>query len=114
MTGKRHGDRHVAAGAAHDTAGNPNVASTSTDNTVTYDITPPTVTIDQATDQTDPTNVSTDQLHRRVQRDGHGFATGDVTIGGTAGATTADRHARRQRWHDLQRGRQRHDGKAAR
>ncbi len=35
----------IAAGVAHDAAGNPNTASTSTDNEVTYDITPPVVTI---------------------------------------------------------------------
>ena len=39
--------------------GNPNVASTSTDNTVTYDTTPPTVTINQATGQADPTSGTT-------------------------------------------------------
>jgi hypothetical protein len=35
----------VAAGVAHDAAGNSNTASTSTDNSVTFDITPPTVSI---------------------------------------------------------------------
>lgn len=35
----------IAAGVAHDIAGNPNSASTSTDNTVTYDTTPPEITI---------------------------------------------------------------------
>jgi len=41
----------IAAGVAHDAAHNPNEASTSTDNTVTYnlDTTAPTVTINQAT-----------------------------------------------------------------
>ena len=43
---------------AHDAAGNPNDASTSTDNSVTYDITPPTVTINQAAAQADPTNAA--------------------------------------------------------
>ena len=41
-----------------------NDASTSTDNSVTFDITPPTVTINQATGQTDPTNGS----HRSISR----------------------------------------------
>lgn len=38
----------IAASMAADAAGNDNVASTSTDHTVTYDVTRPTVTIDQA------------------------------------------------------------------
>lgn len=48
----------VPAGVAVDLAGNPNAASTSTDNTVTIDVpvdvTPPTVSIDQAATQADP------------------------------------------------------------
>ena len=48
----------VAAGVASDAAGNLNFASSSTDNTVTYDHTPPTVTINQAAGQADPTNAS--------------------------------------------------------
>ena len=35
-----------------------NIASTSTDNTVTYDITGPSVTINKAAAQGDPTTVS--------------------------------------------------------
>src|SRR5437667_10075459 len=38
----------IPAGGATDAAGNGNTASTSTDNTVTFDPTPPTVTINQA------------------------------------------------------------------
>ena len=45
------------AGVAHDVSGNANTACTSTDNTVTYDNTAPTVTINQAATQADPTNV---------------------------------------------------------
>ena len=48
----------LLAGVAHDAAGNASAASTSTDNTVTFDATPPTVTINQASGQTDPTNTS--------------------------------------------------------
>ena len=47
----------IAAGKAHDAATNPNVASTSTDNSITYDITPPTVTINPAAGQTNPTTL---------------------------------------------------------
>ena len=80
-----------------------NVASTSTDNSVTYDITPPTVTIDQATGQADPTNAATINFTVVFSETVTGFATGDVTIGGTAGATTATvtpvgSEARRTTW----------------
>ena len=48
----------IAANRATDLAGNNNAASTSTDNTVTWDVTAPTVTINQAVGQPDPTNTS--------------------------------------------------------
>jgi hypothetical protein len=48
----------VPSNVASDAAGNGNDASTSTDNSVTYDATAPTVTIDQAPGQADPTNVA--------------------------------------------------------
>ena len=48
----------MPAGAANDAVGNANTASTSTDNTVTYNTTAPTVTINQAAGQNDPTNAS--------------------------------------------------------
>ena len=79
----------VDAGVAHDAVGNPNLASTSTDNSVTYDTTPPTVTIDQATSQADPTNAATISFTVVFSETVTGFGTGDVTITGTAGATTA-------------------------
>src|SRR5204863_476778 len=41
----------IPAGGVSDPAGNANAASTSTDNTVTYDTTAPTVTINQASTQ---------------------------------------------------------------
>ena len=56
MTGNGTVIASVAAGVAHDAAGNANTASTSTDNSVTYDATAPTVTINQAAGQADPTN----------------------------------------------------------
>src|SRR4029077_336295 len=49
----------IGAGKANDLAGNPNTASTSTDNSVTYNASAPTVTINQAAAQADPTNGST-------------------------------------------------------
>ncbi|HPM80940.1 MAG TPA: Ig-like domain-containing protein, partial [Candidatus Anammoximicrobium sp.] len=54
MTGDGDVVASVIAGAATDAAGNANEASTSTDNTVTYDATAPTVTIEQAAGQADP------------------------------------------------------------
>ena len=41
MTGSGTVIASIAAGVAQDGAGNPNIASTSTDNTVTYDTTAP-------------------------------------------------------------------------
>src|SRR5205085_11208192 len=64
-----------------------NTASSSTDNVVT--IIAPTVTINQAATQSDPT--STSPIHFTVifSNSVSDFATGDVTLGGTAGATKA-------------------------
>ena len=60
----------IAAGVATDPATNPNAASTSTDNTVTWDNVAPTVTINQAVGQADPTEHEPDHVHRRLQRAG--------------------------------------------
>src|SRR5688572_25060208 len=78
----------INAGVAIDAGSNPNLASTSTDNTVTYD-TPPTVTINQAAGQADPTSASPILFTVTFSEAVTGFATGDVTLSGTAGATTA-------------------------
>ena len=56
---------------------------------VTRDTTPPTVTINQAGTQADPTNGSTIHFTVTFDESVTDFATGDVTLGGTAGATTA-------------------------
>ncbi|HEX2978829.1 MAG TPA: LamG-like jellyroll fold domain-containing protein, partial [Anaerolineaceae bacterium] len=50
----------IGAGIVQDLAGNANTASTSTDNQVTstIDLTPPSVTVNQATGQADPTGTS--------------------------------------------------------
>src|SRR5437016_4887324 len=75
----------IAAGVAQDAAGNTNIASTSTDNTVTFDATAPTVTINQAATQADPTNVSPINFTVVFSEPVSGFTGADVTIGGTAG-----------------------------
>ena len=89
----------IAAGVATDAAGNANAASTSTDNTVTWDIVPPTVTINQAAAQADPTNARPINFTVVFSEAVTGFATGDVTLtGGTAGGDPGrDRHRRRAR-----------------
>src|SRR5258705_2483300 len=69
--------------------GSTNTASTSTDNTVTYDITPPTVTVNQAASQADPTGGSPINFTAVFSQTVTGFTNAGVTLGGTAGATTA-------------------------
>jgi hypothetical protein len=79
----------IGAGAAIDGAGNASLASTSTDNSVTYDTTPPTVTITQAVGQADPTSVSPINFTVTFSEAVSDFATGDVTLSGSAGANSA-------------------------
>src|SRR5207253_498910 len=74
---------------AHDAAGNANMPSTSSDNTVTYDTTGPSVTINQAASQSDPTSGTPINFTVVFSERTTDFATGDVTLCGTAGATTA-------------------------
>jgi hypothetical protein len=80
---------NVPSAVAMDAAGNGNAASTSTDNTVTFDNAVPTVAIEQAVGQADPTNGATVNFTVVFTEPVTGFTTGDVTLGGTAGATTA-------------------------
>ena len=89
MTGDGTVIATIAAGVASDSLGNGNTASTSTDNTVTYDTTAPIVTIDQTLAQPDPTGASPINFIVVFNETTANFATGDVTLGGTAGATTA-------------------------
>jgi hypothetical protein len=66
--------------------GRPNHASTSTDNTVTWSP-PPTVSINQAAGQADPTGASPINFAVVFSAPVTGFSSGDVIIGGTAGGT---------------------------
>ncbi len=75
----------IAAAKALDLAGNDNTASTSADNTVTWDNVAPTVTINQAAAQADPTNASPINYTVVFSEPVTGFVTGDVTVGGTSG-----------------------------
>jgi hypothetical protein len=67
MTGTGTVVASIPAGRASDLAGNLNTASTSSDNSVTFDGAAPTVTINQAGGQADPTNAVADPVHRDVQ-----------------------------------------------
>jgi hypothetical protein len=78
----------IGAGAAADTAGNSSLASTSTDHTVLFDNVPPTVTIDQAVGQTDPTNKSPITFTVVFSEPVFGFTGSSVSFAGsTVGGT---------------------------
>ncbi len=85
MTGDGMVIATIAANKAQDIAGNNNAASTSSDNSVLYDTIPPSVTINQAVGQSDPTNVG--PIHYTVvfNEAVTGFAIGDVTLGSPFG-----------------------------
>src|SRR3989442_15634317 len=75
----------IAAGVDSDAAGNGNTASTSTDNSVTFDTTALTVTIDQAAGQADPANASPINFTVVFSAPVSDFVSADVTLAGTAG-----------------------------
>jgi hypothetical protein len=81
----------IAAGLVSDLAGNTSAASTSTDNSVLFDNTSPTVTVNQKSGQADPTSASpvvfTVVFNKPIQVST--FVNGDVTIAGTATGTSA-------------------------
>ena len=82
----------IRAGTVHDAHGKPNAHSTSTDSDVTYDApdtTPPTVTLNQAVTQSDPTRTSPINFTVVFDEPVAGFSADDVTLSGTAGAATA-------------------------
>jgi hypothetical protein len=79
----------IAAGTAVDTAGNTNVASTSTDATVTRDSSAPTVTVNQAATQVDPARTGPIRFTVVFSEPVTGLEPADFTVSGTAGATTA-------------------------
>ena len=75
----------IAAGVAVDAAGNGNSAA---QFSRTYDSVEPAVTIEQAASQIDPTSVSPVHFTVVFSEPVSGFSTSDVTLGGSAGATT--------------------------
>jgi hypothetical protein len=76
----------VKAGAALDPSGNPTPASTSTDNTVTFDNVPPNVTVNQDGSQADPTNMNPIVFDVQFSEQVVGFGNSSVTLGGTLAA----------------------------
>jgi extracellular elastinolytic metalloproteinase len=87
MTGTGTVIATLDAAVAHDADGNPNNASTSADNVITYDVTAPTVAINQAIEQLDPTGDPWINFTVVFDETVTDFATGDVTLGGTAPGT---------------------------
>ena len=79
---------NIPAGVCTNTLTQPNLASTSIDNTVSFLTGSPNVTINQAASQTDPTSASPINFTVVFDQPVAGFATGDVSLSGTAGATT--------------------------
>jgi hypothetical protein len=75
-----------------DLAGNPNVASTSTDNTVTLDTTGPSVTINQSASQSDPTRSTPINFTVVFSEPVTGFTGVDVSLtGSTANVASASK-----------------------
>ncbi|MFC2078173.1 HYR domain-containing protein [Candidatus Bipolaricaulota bacterium] len=74
-----------------DFAGNDGITVTVPDDTQipVFDKTEPTVTVEQASGQADPTNASPILFTAVFSEPVTGFETGDVSLGGGAGATTA-------------------------
>ncbi len=78
----------IPAGAAVNDLGTANAASSSTDNTVSFDGDPPTVTINQAPGHPDPTNVASVQFDVKFSEPVTGFDAADVSLAGsTTGGT---------------------------
>jgi len=79
----------IPAGAAHDADGAASLEPIIVDNSVTYDGTPPTATIEPAAGQSNPTNQGTVHFAVVFSEPVSDFTSGDVTLSGTAGATAA-------------------------
>jgi Ca2+-binding RTX toxin-like protein len=77
---------HDITATATDAAGNTSAASTTL--AITLDTTAPTVTVNQAAAQADPTNTSPINYTATFSEAVTDFVTGEVTLAGTAGATT--------------------------
>jgi hypothetical protein len=88
MSGDGNVVASVLANAGVDGSQSASAASTSTDNSVRVDNTPPTVTIDQAAGQADPTNASPISFMVQFNEAVTGFTGADVSfVGSTVGGT---------------------------
>jgi hypothetical protein len=90
MTASGSVEVRLPAGAAEDALGNPSAASTSIDATVAYlapDAVPPSVAIDQAEGQSDPTSSGPIRFTAVFSEPVEGFTAEDVTIETTTGGT---------------------------
>ncbi len=79
----------VIAGAAADAAGNSSLAATSTDNQITVDTVAPTVTINQAAGQADPTRILPVNFTVFFSEPVTGFDAADISLTGSTLNTTA-------------------------
>lgn len=80
----------IPAAAALDGGNQPNAASTSTDNTVQFTAGPPTVTINQASGQTDPSSAASITFTVQFSEPVTGFTAADILFtGSTASGTLA-------------------------
>jgi subtilisin-like proprotein convertase family protein len=84
FTGSGLVEVNVPAGVAADLAGNANLASTSTDNAVEFEISPLTVLVSQSEGQNDPTNTSPIRFTAAFSKPVTGLETGHVVLTGTA------------------------------
>lgn len=79
----------ISANMVSDAVGNPNAASTSTDNSVTWqlpaaDVTPPSGTINQALSQADPTTIQPIKFAVKFSEAVTGLTASDIQLSGTA------------------------------
>jgi len=88
MTGSGNLEVSIPTNVVHDLAGNSNNASTSSDNVVTYDITPPTVVINQSSGQLDPTNASPILFSVIFSESVTGFSSSDISFTGSTDPDT--------------------------
>jgi hypothetical protein len=88
MTGDGTVTASVGAGGASDLAGNGNAASTSTDNSVTYDTTGPTVAVAPAAGQDDPSTRAPIVFAVTLSEPVTGFDAADVGLGSSTAPGT--------------------------
>jgi len=78
----------IPAGAATDAGSQPNAASTSTDNSVQFAAGPPTVTINQAAGQVDPSSAASITFTVQFSEPVTGFTASDIAFTGSSATGT--------------------------